>query len=112
MLKNKETNNNKKKSLKPDFDWRRWNSQSFGPSWLLKVLALSFAFFSLPCALAILTLQPLRRLTDNQGRQEEEGKAGMGYGGDLWMRRSCDIPSQGYLILSIRGERLSCCVWL
>lgn len=24
----------------------------------------------------------------------------------------CDVPTQGYLILSVRGERLSCSVWL
>lgn len=28
------------------------------------------------------------------------------------MRGSCDVPTQGYLILSVRGERLAPSVWL
>ena len=78
-------------------------------SWLLKVHTLSFTFFSISCSLALLTLRLLRRLTDNQGRREEEEKRGMRDGG--WGRGTCDVPTQGYLIPSVRGERLSCSVW-
>lgn len=87
-------------------------------SWLLKVHTLSFTFFSISCSLALLTLRLLRRLADNQGRREEEENRGMrdgGWedgGGWLWGLESCDVPTQGYLILSVRGERLSCSVWL
>lgn len=98
--------------------WPVWVKQSKSwtqmSSWLLKVHTLSFTFFSISCSLALLTPPPrlLRRLTDNQGRREEEENRGRRDGGGEWGRGTCDVPTQGYLIPSVRGERLSCSVWL
>lgn len=101
----------------PDFDLCGWNSQSPGPRCLLGswkfTLSPSLSFQFLAHSLALLTLRLLRRLTDNQGRREEEKNRGMrDGGGGGWGRGTCDVPTQGYLIPSVRGERLSCSVWL
>ncbi len=72
-----------------------------------------FSFLLSSSSLALLSLQPLWRLSDNQGRREEEGSGGKNGGrGGGEVRGSCDVPTQGYLILSVRGERLSPSVWL
>lgn len=51
-------------------------------------------------------------ITSVDGRRkgaEERGVEGEERRG---VRGSCDVPTQGYLILSVRGERLSPSVWL
>lgn len=80
-------------------------------SWLLKPHSLlSFLLFLARSP----SLQPLWRLSDNQHRREEEGSGGKrdGRRGMRVVRGSCDVPTQGYLILSVRGKRLSPSVWL
>lgn len=42
-----------------------------------------------------------RKGAEERGVEGEERRGG-----------SCDVPTQGYLILSVRGERLSPSVWL
>lgn len=47
-------------------------------------------------------------ITREDGRRKRTGEWGVGG----WGRGTCDVPTQGYLIPSVRGERLSCSVWL
>lgn len=97
--------------------WPVWLKQSKSSwtqmsSWLLKTSQSTF-FSPLLFPARSPSLKPLWRLSDNQGRREEEGSGGKRDGGRgrRVVRGSCDVPTQGYLILSVRGERLSPSVW-
>lgn len=82
-----------------------WTQMS---SWLLKPYSLTF-FSPLLSTTRVPSLKPLWRLSDNQRGREEEGSGGKE--GRRVVRARCDVPTQGYLILSVRGERLSPSVW-
>lgn len=102
--------------------WPVWVKQSKSSwtqmsSWLLKQHSLSSNFpppLLFSSSFALLSLQPLWRLSDNQGRHEEEGSRGRSGGrrGRRVVRESCDVPTQGYLILSVRGKSFSPCLVL
>ena len=44
-------------------------------------------------------------ITRVDGRRKGAEERGMEGGGGGRVRGSCDVPTQGYLILSVRGER-------
>lgn len=79
-------------------------------SWLLEQPPLHVLFSHLSSSFARLSSQPLWRLSDNQASSEEEG--GAGKRGCRVVRARCDVQTQGYLILSARGERLTPCLAL